>query len=74
MEWTKNEIVGGVLLVIGAVILFAVVGTSEAKTFMPNAGLASDTTLFILTVAGLISIGAGAFVLTKKGGRRHGQE
>lgn len=72
MEWKKNEIVGGVLLVIGIALLFAAVGTDEAKSFMPNNGLASDTTLFILTGAGFINIAAGAKMLTKKGGA-HGK-
>ncbi|MEK7493727.1 MAG: hypothetical protein AAB630_01075 [Patescibacteria group bacterium] len=67
MNWTKWDILAGILLLTGAGLLFVAAGTSDVKSIVPDQKeFLSDGMLFALITAGCISAIAGVSVLTKK--------
>lgn len=73
MEWTRRDVLGSILILLGALMVLGAVGTGDVKSFAPNSGFASDTTLFVLGIVGFLVTIAGVRVLTKKGGDTHGR-
>lgn len=70
IKWKKWDILAGFLLLVGTVLLFGAAGTSDVKSLDPDIpGLASDTTVFVLTILGCASALAGVAILIRKGGK-----
>lgn len=72
MKYTKREILGSMILFVGVVLLFGAVGTNDIRSVVSgDAGLASESSVWLMLFAGAFLISTGAFILNKKGGR-HG--
>jgi len=72
MEWTRRDVLGSILVLIGVSMVLGAVGTGDVKSLSPNGNFASDSTLFFLGIVGFLVTITGVRVLTKKGGK-HGR-